>query len=85
MVHFFVMQMSHDMSFLLVEMQCLLCCTCYRLSGLSANAHKLIYLFNWVLIHLCPQLCVQVYLVDQMMVVNVCTGLMLQNGPWPLT
>ena len=39
------------MSYLLVEMQCLLCCTCYRLSGLSANAHKLIYLFNWVLIH----------------------------------
>ena len=51
MVHFFVMQMSHHMSFLLVEMLCLLCCTCYRLSGLSANAHKLIYLFNWVLIH----------------------------------
>ena len=67
MVHFFVMQM---MSYLLVEMQCLLCCTCYRLSGLSANAHKLIYFFNWVPIYLCPQLCVQIYLVDQMMMMH---------------
>ena len=58
------------MSYLLVEMQCLLCCICYRLSGLSANAHKLIYFFNWVPIYLCPQLCVQIYLVDQMMMMH---------------